>query len=235
MGLNFGQNLFPPRGEFSISYDFFDIADGTGYATYYGMMINNGSYTTTPNANVGSEFIKTYVDFDNVLAKEIDIDFDINFNTPKNIKGDIIVNVPIGVTTTSTTQVDATYQAVVKAYHYNGTTETQLGSTATSTLYSVKNMESDITLKRQSSNAVLKISVPKTTHFRAGEILRITVEGWFNRVSGSASQGGIAHDPTNRNDKIEENDAAGTDGRLQVFEDEDSKRLSINVPFKLDV
>ncbi len=45
MTLNFGQNLFPPRGEFLINYDYTDLIQGTGIANFYGikMVLTGGS------------------------------------------------------------------------------------------------------------------------------------------------------------------------------------------------
>ena len=241
MSLRLGSNLFEGR-EPLINYDFIDIADGTGYVTYYGAGANGGSYITTPNSNTQSEYIKTITEGQSVattLTKYFDIDFDITFSTPKNIKGDILINVPIGIAAASTTGEDFSWQVKTSAYHYDGTTETQMGSEATSPIYTINNLQSDVELvARMSNNALLKISQTSVQHFKAGEILRITVEGWFRTDEGGATTAdiGIAHDPSNRDDYDEEPDEPATNSkRQQIIVTGQPTRLSIQVPFKLDI
>jgi hypothetical protein len=46
MALNFGQNLFPPKGEFIKSFDFKDVIRGQSYITLYGLMASPTTITT---------------------------------------------------------------------------------------------------------------------------------------------------------------------------------------------
>ena len=101
MGLNFGQQLFPPRGEALVNFDWTDIADGTGYVIYYGMRGDDGEYMTTPSNLIFSEEIVSKIQDQEITTsavKYFDLDFDITFNVPKNIKGKIIANVPRNLT-----------------------------------------------------------------------------------------------------------------------------------------
>ena len=233
MSLNFGSNLFSGR-EALINFDFIDIADGTGYVAYYGALSNDGTYITTPNANTSSELIKTTVSKNWAVdfTEEFNIDFDITFQVPKNIKGDILVNVPSGIAAESASQTDVQWYIIAKAFHFDGTTETQLGATAQSRTYSGVDLENDVAgSERTSHSALLKINQATIKHFSAGETLRITVEMWIKNFDTVISQAAIAHDPTNRADLKEQL----TGDLLQTIQTGEPTRLSIQVPFRLDI
>jgi hypothetical protein len=231
--------MFPPRREL-ISYNYDDIADGTGYVTYYGALANDGTPITTTTPTVNSEWIKSVIqqNVSTTLTQYFDYDFDITFNLPKNVKGDILVNVPLGIAAASASQLDFSFRAIVKAYHYDGSTETQLGSTATGILYDASGLQNDnADDERASAVALLTISQSTIQHFKKGEILRITVEGWYkcDEVSAQTAFIGLAHDPANRADINENPSVGGANSQLQIILDNQPTRLSINVPFVLDI
>ncbi|KKL07086.1 hypothetical protein LCGC14_2589570, partial [marine sediment metagenome] len=105
MSLNFGKQLFAPRGELIQSFDYFDIAEGLGYDVYYGSKGNDGEYLITTSV-IYSEDIVSFIEDQSVATsatKYFDLDFDIVFNQPKNVKGKVIANIPIGMAATTTT------------------------------------------------------------------------------------------------------------------------------------
>ena len=229
--------VFNQREQF-VNYDWVDIANGTGYVEYYGALCNGGLETTTPRSTVSSEFIKIVNPIGgiaNALTQLFNLDFDIEFNVPKNIKGEIQVNVPIGIANPSAVDESVNMQVIVKVYHFDGSTETQLGSTATSTLYSIGDLNSG-GLARMSANALLKVTQATTKRFKAGEILRVTVEGWFEATTGANSLiAAIGLDPSNRPDTKEPSTIASNKLRPQIIVTGQPTRLSINVPFQLDI
>lgn len=247
MSLNFGQNLFPPRGEFNISYDYFDISNGTGYDIYYGAKGDDGEYIITTR-KIPSEEIATVIK-DQLVAtsftKYFDIDFDLLFNLPKNIKGNLLVSVPMGMSATDVTDKDFEFYCIVKAYHYDGSTETLL-ATGTSITSVISNLQTDVGMYSARTH-LLKLNISTTKHFKKGETLRITIEGWFKTTEAGAQIAHliIGHDPAGRifTGSIPEepniygefglaNEVnTGSGGTIQHL----STIMQFHVPFRLDI
>ena len=118
MTLPFGSNLFPRRGEQLISYDYFDISNGTGYDIYYGASVDNGEYAVLTTF-IESEAISTELDQSvaTTATEYFDLNFDITFNRPANIKGKIIANIPLGIQSQPAAKNDFDMYAIVKFYH----------------------------------------------------------------------------------------------------------------------
>lgn len=195
MALN---TLFPRQREL-VNYDYFDIAEGVGYVVYFGLQGDNGEYMTSTVSNIYSENIGTHIqqNVDTTFIKHFDLDFDIQFNRPKNIKGKIFANIPIGMAAASGTK-DFEYYAVVKAVHWDGSTETIL-ATGTSKINVATNL--DQAGKRYNSDVmVCLMNITTLKHFKKGETLRFIVEGWFKTTEAGATQTHImiCHDPKNR-------------------------------------
>jgi len=225
MSLNFGQNLFPPRNELFTNYNYYDIADGVGYKIYYGAEGDNGEYIVTPN-QVYSERIHTLVEesVTSTYVKKIDIDFDLTFNVPKNIKGKLLVNVPVGV---YETQVEDIYfYVVIKANHYDGSTETLLATGTSRAFFRDDTYDPDLF----SQMALCKCDITTLKHFKKGETLRLTLEVWAKSGDAEANSVdiGIGHDPYSREDI-----AYGNLG--PIIEAGKATRMEIHIPFKLDI
>lgn len=196
-------SLFPPRREPLISYDYFDAAEGTGYDIYYGLKGDNGEYLTTTTNQVYSEEITTELlqTVATTATKYFDLDFDITFNKPKNIKGKIFANIPMGMNDAPTNQEDHEYYCIVKAVHYDGSTETILATGTSMTVshagsYGFQN--TGIVFSANIMVCVMNLTTQK--HFKKGETLRFIVEGWYKCLEGTAKEATlqIAHDPQNR-------------------------------------
>ena len=239
MGLNFGQSLFPPRGERLVNYDYFDTANGVGYEIYYGSRGTSGAYIISPSIFY-SEEIKTNINADVVLdtyGKWLDMDFDLTYNLPRNIKGDVIVNVPIGVKGTDDGDNRITFYAKVSVIHYDGTTETVLGTGQSIPFVSE-------TLPTPRANAfvtAVRVNIPNVTHFKKGDILRFTIEGYAKSTVGNPENiyFAIGHDPMNRNDTLKERTSAPikvlanyTDGTTYTHI---STQMIFHVPYVLDI
>lgn len=182
-----------------ISFDFADTADGTGYITYYGFRGDDGEYLTTILSTLPSEEIATFDDVATMtgsLVKKFDLDFDILFNQPQNIKGKLIASVPIGIAAVNTTARAANYQVVVVAKHFDGTTETTL---ATGTSLEVDSTA--IATNTQSFSAMVACcicDISTLRHFKKGDTLRLTVECYFSEGTSKTLNIMVAHDPANR-------------------------------------
>lgn len=237
--------LFKPQREL-VSYDYYDIAEGTGYNVFYGFKADNGEYATTTISSLYSEELISYKMDQAVTSSAVqhfDIDFDVVFNRPKNVKGKILANVPIGVQGADILpNMNIKYYAVVKAYHYDGATETLLGTGTSREAYA---QELDLGGYCYSTmNAVCIINLTTLRHFKKGEILRFTVEGWFYEVvttEGLAIHMMIAHDPAGRIvDGTTTSDYAIRSLKFaNCFDQTDylhsPSQMSFHVPFVLDV
>jgi len=238
MSLNFGQNLFPQRGEIITSYDYFDIANGVGYDIYYGFS-NAGTTGTGTISTIYSGMIHKNgaraETFETSYVELLDTDFDITFNNPKNIKGDILIQVPFGVNRRSVqSQSVHIMKAEVSVFHYDGSSETQMGSTATSELISFNTTDINHIVSHIST---VKVTQSTVKHFKPGETLRFTIKVFVKDTnsSGIAAEfvGGIGCDPQNRTDaKIELE--VNNDTELQVITNKPTQ-LAFHVPFKLNI
>ena len=105
-----------------VNYDFTDIANGTGYETYYLIVAEDNTgktYHLTPHKDYSAAAILS------VISSTEDHDYDLSpFTIPRTINGDVTVSL-------AAHGGAATYTAVVEIYRYDGTTETKLGDTVT--------------------------------------------------------------------------------------------------------
>ena len=172
------------------SYNYFDIAEGTGIQAFYLFTsIDNTtkSYHITGNTSVYSNNDSTTVGLTTGgFTKDGDFDFDIDFTLPKAVKGDIIV--PLTVLGLHNTEGGQGY-VIVKIRKWDGTTETDLGSARTEVF----------TLVSSTQYAARCLVIPITTsqHFNKGDTLRVTTEIWTSIGTGSGSFG-FLNDPANR-------------------------------------
>ena len=236
MSLNFGQSLFPSRNNFITSYDYFDVAEGIAYSVYYGATNVTTTLTnkvsTTKSGMIHNNGSQTTVANDDAYDQTHDIDFDIVFNQPKNIKGDILAVVPFGVNIFGTgTSATYTIKATLDIFHYDGSTETQLGSTITSEEAQSGSLSQGGVF---SHTTTLKVNQATIKHFKSGETLRFTIK-LFVQHGASGNRTiimGVGCDPANRTD-ADIAILAGNDTEHQVIITNDTTQLSFHVPFKL--
>jgi len=195
MVLNFG--LPQSQGRNIASYDWTDLAEGTGAVVYYGAKIS-GSYILRANAIYSDQVATTSVQIDDEtdFTQTHDIDFDLEFNLSKDISGKGIVMVPIG----RKVLTDKSFEqfVVVRFRKVDATGEHELALEQSRTL---GNNDFKITsLGIATSYVTVAVDIPKT-HFKKGENLRITVEHWGRCLTGDGnSYQGFGHDPANRID-----------------------------------
>lgn len=193
------------------SYNYIDIATGTGYAPFYLVDLNDDVLSLIYNAiyaKIG------YLPLNNT----IDYDFDLTFGRPFNIIGDIFISIPImfyqrGAGT-------PTIAITITIYKVVGASETSLG-TDTETISGGYLSDSGSTkfyaLKKILSN----------TTFGAEDKLRINVTS--GNISTANSGAIMGCDPKNRID-VEIDAGAGLQSYIA-----DSSQSIINIPVKVDL
>ncbi len=199
-------SLFPPRGEL-VNYDYFDISNGAGYDVYYGYQANSGDFKVATSTGIHSEGIYSDVPFS-------DIDFDILFNTPRTIKGDLIVSIPIAYSRTGSAG-NGTITSVITIYHVDiGNNETSLGAETSAVTLFADN--SPVIYGIGANNGTINVT---QTHFKKGEKLRINIS-----TTTSDNIAKVGHDPFNQDPN------SPTAGGYQG-----SSRMMFAIPFKLDI
>ena len=168
------------------SYNYTDIAEGTGVVVFYAADLS-GSTILTQNV-LYSRLGHTHMTANDTAT----LNFDATFNTPKVIRGNLRVNLPVGVYVSAGSPTGALpLSGSVAIYHYDGTDETLLGSANEistmafaaddTSLYKIYAFGIDISQKE----------------FKSGETLR--VKSTFNSPLGTPTLACfMAHDPKNR-------------------------------------
>lgn len=174
------------------SYNYVDIASGTGYITLYaGSTVD---LYLLSNTAFYSDVIRNYTSCAGGVSDQLcaDIDFDIELNKPMNVAGLGIVNVPVAVSTVGANT--ASVYAVVYFRKWNGSTETEIVSN-TSRTHSGSNSSASTPI---CSMLAVDLDVP-LTHFKIGETLRLTVKIYGSNSAGvNSSNIWWAYDPMNR-------------------------------------
>ena len=156
-----------------VNYDATDVSNGTGYEDYYLIESEDSGgvdYHLTPNADFSNSVTL------NVSAGSSDQDFDLTaFIIPRTINGDVRLSIPIfndGGNSVTTAYL----------YKYDGSTETQLGSSITIT-------------KVGNPTTMLYMIMPIDNEtIPAGEVLRLRLVMAY--AGGGTGRWGI--DPANR-------------------------------------
>ena len=166
------------------SYSFYDMLSGTGYKTFYGMdltEVSTNKYALSPEI---LDPLNGYTA--SAGGGSLDLDFDLSVQLPFTLKGNCLINVPIGAGAAGLT--DVTIPTTIKLYKVSGGVETQLGDTVTNSMVflSVSNVA------YQHRILAGRIIMP-TTSFKAGDTIRLSVA-----CTGSGTNTVfIYHAPTN--------------------------------------
>lgn len=216
-------------GEGSIaSYNYTDIAAGTGVVRLYGFAAHSSgaiTYHLTDNAvlsgygnitNDVTEESKSSADNgDADFTKSSEFDFDLTaFNLPRILTGTAIVNYSIMAKETDASRAYGFFKFVL--IKDSGGSETIIGSTESELVDA-----GDSTYPDKKSGCV-RISCTET-HFKKDDILRLTVQAYMKHVSGGNNTFlHLPHSPQNR-DTI--NFTASTY----------PSKLELYVPFRIDI
>lgn len=213
---------FTTASEVLANYSFEDIASGLTYTTFYGFQSKN---ITTAGYHLSSAAISSNVaEIDQTegtgaaFAKVAEFDFDTSpFKKTRTASGQVYINIPLGVKSGSGGQLY--YYVIAKLYHYDGTTETLLGTAQTQEFG-----EFSATTTSAADRTVSFTVSPKL--FAVGDLARLTLEMWAKKTNaGSGAQIAIGTSPDN------------WEGTRVVFSGTthaNSSRLKLNIPFLND-
>ena len=215
-------NFLIPGESAIASYNYTDLAEGTGIIKFYGFAArNSAAYTYHLDKNpTYSALIQKSGAWSN--SSSIDIDFDTStFNTPCVIKGTAIINMTLSVIA----DAGHTSTGYITAYvrKWNGTTETEIAN-----VQSANVVDNDATANKEVLN--LRLTIPQTS-FKRGETLRLTIV-----LSGSCPSGtgvfAFGCDPMNR----DADEYSGWSDGVDIKPSTDSMITQLNFycPFKID-
>jgi hypothetical protein len=160
------------------SYNWTDVASGSGYVTYYLGGILTTYFMSETRFYSGHASGGSYTSFTlNAASPIMDKDFDILINRPITIKGLAIINVPF-----LKNNVGGDQNLKVYIRKWTGVVETDIVSATGSSA-------NDVTTAQVLG---CLLTVPTTT-FKKGEYLRITIQ--IEQTSAVAYSGWVAHDP----------------------------------------
>jgi hypothetical protein len=208
------------------SYDYTDIAEGTGMQILYGFdstpgiggggsFVSGGSYHLTSSqvysTNIESPVIPAA---GSTFAKCADLDFDLGaFNLPKTVEGTAFVSVTQLVHSLSG---GGSASAYIHAYLYkwDGTTETALANASGAVLKA-------LTGTYEVNTSLIPLTISQT-HFKKGEQIRLNIQQYAKQVT-SVSEIQFTHDPKN---------STPSSG---AFSSARTTTLELHVPFKIDL
>ena len=204
------------------SYDFFDLASGQGIVTIYGGAVYTGvttkSYLLTSQTFYSDDVVTSISGASySTATKALDIDFDMSLNRPLTIKGNAIVNIPIGIQAGSGDTFTINANAILR--RWDGTTETDIITASGAYLSGAL-----ITGDYLRGMTAIKLNIPQT-HFKAGETLRLTAEIYGDTQNGNPGTYFIGHDPLNRASTEDNPISWGTYPSI----------MSIQLPTKIDL
>lgn len=165
------------------SFDFTDIADGTGVIIFYGVVAISSTsteYELITNQEVWSALVETGRSTDGTTT----INFNAkNFNIPREVKGTVSASMVLGLL------AGATGKLSVEIFHVaSDDTATSIGSEITSQT------------KNTNDNHMIYINIPLTQkHFKKGEHIRVTVKLIQVGASGNSA---VGHDPQNQDGTV---------------------------------
>lgn len=141
------------------SYDYTDIAEGTGIIKFYGGKYAVDATPANDQYRLNSNIILPSSTSTSLSTGTNEFDFDVTFNSSRIIGGTGYIQIPVYIQSTGTITPKVTI------IHYDGTTETTLVAQITM-----------VTLSGTASafESVLKFTVPQT-HFKKGETLRVNL------------------------------------------------------------
>lgn len=177
------------------TYNFTDIANNTGIVRYYPAKTSSGAILAI--AQIYSNDIETrsnQISHAYVLANNID--FDINFNAPRTLRGLATINVPIGFQATSSTRTHRTF-ASFALYKVTDGAETLIQSASSAVFTAV----STSTSSKHTKMTTTDFNISSPVLIRANDTLRLRLQQYGLETTGPVAfeaSFAVAHDPKNR-------------------------------------
>lgn len=180
---------FPLPSESAVaSYNYTDMAEGTGVTMFY-LAATNGDNILTPN-QIYSDVIEYSTGAHNLttdFVKNMDVDYDLSaFNSPRTVKGTAYINFTGHIWKSGTAVVTSKF--TIKVRKWDGTTETEIGNATTAEITDAAGYK------------LTALAIPLTqTHFGIGDVLRVTIEGYDKEAAPDSTNILIVgQDPMNR-------------------------------------
>jgi hypothetical protein len=215
---------FVKGGERTIaSYDWTDIANGSGIVNFFATTLKGAATTSYSLLDNAMDSYTTHTS-QGINANNT-YNFDVEFRFPKIMTGDSYFFVPIFSDPRGTASLTTT--ANIGLYHYDGTTETQMGSTISDSV------------SASSGGQAIKlvagvVSLSGVRNFKVGDKLRLKVNIVTGASASGASVGGFFHDPKQSFKIIETTEPAPTEV-LTATEDARSRALVVKARFKIEL
>jgi len=210
------------------SYDFNDLAAGTGIQLFYGGIhayrtVGNliiSAAVLSDNTFYSDEIVRTKIiatSLSNELIQSLDLN--LKFNTTRIVNGNILVNVPLGFIHPAGGGNNFTF-GTFSLNKVVGSTTTFIQSGMTSLIGSTST-----TTSAYVNNFCMSFTVSAMT-FSKDDTLRLTVDQYSQGGAGASGiVYGIGVDPMNRNDTATN----------KPIPDTSDSSLIVQVPFKLEV
>lgn len=215
MADNLPLNFNIPAENSIYSYSWTDVAEGRGIIKFYGANWKDQStlhYYLSDNIINSKTIVTTGTTTSTNWEKVLDVDFDITFNNPRNLKGKAYVLLTSFGSKSVASYCNRYVRARIRKVPYGGA-EQEIATQRTENYRYANVLAND--------EDVIEIDVSSLVHFAPGDILRVTIEVWGNVEVNGENTLGFCHDPANRTT------SQVTDGR--------STMLEIRLPFKIDL
>ena len=195
---------FLESGEKAVAtFDWFDLADGSGFVNMYGANTQSGAILLK-TGDYFSNDVFTDVDLTSSdFTKEIDLDFDVAINLPLRIKGTAYVNTGLEPYVRGNADNQGRAYAILKLIRVRGGVETVIAQ-ATSRTVKWHNGREDYSDETDGNWKISRITgtqitVPNTL-YKKGDTLRLTVEVWANKTGTAIVEATVKlfHDPKGR-------------------------------------
>jgi hypothetical protein len=196
------------------SYDWTDVADGTGYIEFDGFAVTDSVATTRHLSSRPLGSNGTSIQFS--TSGTYTYDFDLTaFNTPRYVQGTALIRYSRRGQNLSTGQ--HTVQETITIQHYDGTTATSLGSVSSPSQNPLSNAGFTRT-------ELLRVALtPK--QFKRGDILRVHLSIAFSTTTNTRYA--FAHDPLNADISIADTD--------NIIAANNPTQFKIQIPFRIDI
>ena len=205
----------PPTA--TASYDYYDIASGIGLKNFYvAQALSSGAltdyYLTTDATDYSGRTSCKMIPAG--AGYTTDDNYEVTFNLPKIIKGNVRVSVLQGLAAGGAGQF---VFLLMKLYKVSGGVVTQLGDEVCTN--PVVSIGSTTTFSRENT-----VFVVGRTHFKKGDILRLNIKVYASNLVST----GYGTDPAGRDD------VASVSGGI-IATAGNSTQLKVGVPFVLDI
>ena len=211
------------------SYNFLDVATGTGILVMYAGITSSGARLN--NYAFYSERVGTVGGLSSGVWKIMNsLDFDVNLTNNFIMEGETIINVPHGILgATSTMDYRSYVDAIIKRIR-DGEVKTVTSQSGSSIRVEPVGQWNYI-----KGISAINIDIPKT-NFKNGDILRLTINQYGKEVDNIPAASGIwfiGHDPKNRDTSGNEQIVSGSASYLTFGGD--PSQLTFPVPVRIDL